>query len=554
MFTINKKVISILSLILSLGIASNSTAYAKLPYERIEGSNRYETAINICNKVTDKTDTVILASGNSYPDGLSAASLAKVFNAPILLTDTSELSKSVKDKIKNIEAKKVIIVGGIGAVSQEIENEINNMNLQCERIGGKDRYETSINIAKRLQFNGKVVLASGNSFADALSIAPIAAKNATPIILTDKNTIPNVVKEYLSDKEIEKTYIIGGQGVISDEVASQVKNPERLGGQNRYETNMRIIKNFQDQLNLENMYIASGEGFADTLTGAILAQKNDSAIFLVSKNMSKESGQAIKEKAVDAKNIYVLGGKGAVDQSSLYMAGIENKPVVHVKPKPIQKPMQKTVIKKQGFSMPAWSSSIKTANTSQANWMYVKSMPGYGNNVGRIYGSLAEIKILGVKGNYYYVEVTDYDTCNRIKGYLATNQVKTSWTSPNYNILVDTNRQKVYIGDKSGKVLRESYCSTGLPASPTPKGRFLVGDKGPSFLTGTNKDVICYNWTRINNNYLFHSVLYWKNGGIIPWENEKLGRKASHGCIRLPLSEAKWIYNNVPRNTLVTIN
>lgn len=90
-----------------------------------------------------------------------------------------------------------------------------------------------------------------------------------------------------------------------------------------------------------------------------------------------------------------------------------------------------------------------------------------------------------------------------------------------------------------------------MDATPTPTGTYLIGGRGPSF--GQEKGYICYNFVRINHDYLFHSVLHYLDGSIIQSEYNKLGRKASHGCIRLKDENIKWIYNNIPRNTLVVI-
>ena len=90
-----------------------------------------------------------------------------------------------------------------------------------------------------------------------------------------------------------------------------------------------------------------------------------------------------------------------------------------------------------------------------------------------------------------------------------------------------------------------------MDATPTPTGRYLIGGRGEYF--GKEKGYICYNFVRINHDFLFHSVIHNLDGSINEEEYKKLGKKASHGCIRLPDPYAKWIYDNIPRNTLVVI-
>lgn len=170
--------------------------------------------------------------------------------------------------------------------------------------------------------------------------------------------------------------------------------------------------------------------------------------------------------------------------------------------------------------------------------------------VGGIYGSTQEVKVLGKKGNFYYVQTKDYDTLNEVKGYIRSDYIKQVTPSNIYSIIVDISDQKVYVY-KYGKLNQTFICSTGMDATPTPTGRYLVGSRGEYF--GKEKGYLCYNFVRINHDYLFHSVLHNLDGSIIESEYKKLGKKASHGCIRLKDENVKWIYNNIPRNTLVVI-
>lgn len=199
------------------------------------------------------------------------------------------------------------------------------------------------------------------------------------------------------------------------------------------------------------------------------------------------------------------------------------------------------------------SSALTVGNASETSIIYVKSQPkSNSKNVGYIYGSTHGVKILKKVGSYYYIEAIDYKTCNRIKGYVGTNQVKTVKPNQSYSVLVELSEQRVYIF-KNDKRIRTIVCSTGNNWTPTPIGAYLIGNRGPSFLTGTNNSVKCYNWVRFNNDFLFHSVLCTRSGQVIQSEAAKLGSKASHGCVRMPINDIKWFYNTVPKGTLVVI-
>ncbi|KEH98319.1 L,D-transpeptidase [Clostridium massiliodielmoense] len=195
--------------------------------------------------------------------------------------------------------------------------------------------------------------------------------------------------------------------------------------------------------------------------------------------------------------------------------------------------------------------SLVVGNASEGQIIYIKSSPSQGaSNVGYFYGSLQGVDILKTVGNYYYIETKDYKTLNNVRGYVLKSQLKTVIPNQTYTITVKLGQQKVYIF-KGDSLIKTFTCSTGMNSTPTPTGVYMIGSRGSLFYSGSS--VICYNWVRWNNNFLFHSVLYDRRGNLILSEYKKLGTKASHGCIRLPLGDVKWIYNNIPSGTAVII-
>ena len=130
-----------------------------------------------------------------------------------------------------------------------------------------------------------------------------------------------------------------------------------------------------------------------------------------------------------------------------------------------------------------------------------------------------------------------------------------------YKLVVDVSDQRVYVyqwnGSSFGTCINEMICSTGKkgPSTETPLGTFQMD--GP---TGTGEwywfsTYSCYaKWaSRIVGGILFHSVVYSKNKVLNKTSVRKLGRPASHGCIRLTVEDAQWIYENCPSGTTVVI-
>ena len=135
-------------------------------------------------------------------------------------------------------------------------------------------------------------------------------------------------------------------------------------------------------------------------------------------------------------------------------------------------------------------------------------------------------------------------------GQLAMwNKAQNYYSNTNYIILVNSRTHKVGVFRGSSYNWEPVWywdCTTGAPGSPTVKGTFTVGSRGKSFGSGYT----CWYWTQFYGNYLFHSVLY-QPGSMSRIQDGRLSISASHGCVRLDIECARWIYNNIPRGTRV---
>lgn len=120
------------------------------------------------------------------------------------------------------------------------------------------------------------------------------------------------------------------------------------------------------------------------------------------------------------------------------------------------------------------------------------------------------------------------------------------------SVSVSLANQQVTVLDAENRTVEAFACSSGKQGSETPTGKFTVSDRGKSFF---NKNIQegAYYWVRFYNSYLFHSVPFDSSRTIEQDEADKLGSPASHGCLRLSVENAKWIYDNIPNGTEVSI-
>ncbi|MCX8007308.1 MAG: S8 family serine peptidase [Coriobacteriia bacterium] len=301
-----------------------SHAVSTIPDEGVVrrfGADRYQTAIELSKASFDSAQTVVLVSGAVFPDAVSASALAGAYDAPVLLTEPQRLTPGVAAEIARLGAANVIIVGGTGAVSDAVKNALPS-GLSVERIGGRNRYETSALVAERVKtklgaaFGGKVFVANGRSFADPLAAAPYAWSQKMPVLLVDTFSVSPAVASFVAGN-VSDLYVVGGSAVVDDHVLELLgfPNAERLWGSNRFKTAAATAEFACEQgwASFSRVGIASGRNFPDALAGGPMLGKVGGVMLLTHPLwLSPEAEDALIMHVDQIDKIDLLGGPGAV--------------------------------------------------------------------------------------------------------------------------------------------------------------------------------------------------------------------------------------------------
>jgi putative cell wall-binding protein len=186
--------------------------------DRIAGQNRYGTSVEIAKRMNNQSDTAVVAFGNNFPDSLAIAAFAAQKGYPILLTDKDVLPAETKVALKSY--KHTIVVGGEGVISQTVFQQLPNP----QRISGADRYSTAAQIINKFYENQNTAyVATGMSFADALTGSVLAAKDQSFILLVQKESVPTPINGVINDVNISEFSILGGPTVVTDKVNTMLK-------------------------------------------------------------------------------------------------------------------------------------------------------------------------------------------------------------------------------------------------------------------------------------------------------------------------------------------
>lgn len=275
----------------SLGTIDVKSAYSSSTRIGDNTTNNDERSVLISQQGWRTSDYVVLTRDDVVADAMVAVPLAKKYNAPILMTSSNELNSIVLSEIQRLKAKTVLIMGGEGAVSKQIEDALTSQGILTNRYAGVDRYDTSAQIAAAVGSPGTVYLAYGYGEPDALAASALAAEQGIPILLTDTNTLPNSTKNELTTLAPRSIKLLGGTGVIGSGLEQSLSGSyevERWGGADRYATEQLIFQSFFANQHTWNSFpvyfasayvspndVSSGMPYGDALFTAALAAKNN---------------------------------------------------------------------------------------------------------------------------------------------------------------------------------------------------------------------------------------------------------------------------------------
>lgn len=284
---------------------------------RVAGADRYKTAVE-ASKRAPGSGVVYVAIGTNFPDAIAAGPAAAHENAPILLVLRDKLPASTLRELERLDPDLVVIVGGTGAVSTSVMNQIAAAvpGATLDRRWGSHRYHTAVAISEAA-FAAPVdtlYVATGEAFPDALIAAPGAVANDAPLLLVRPNGLHGSVRTEIRRLDPNTIIIVGGDAavplLVEQELQALAPTVRRIGGSNRHS----LSTNFSaDQWpgGSATAYVARSDLYPDALSAGPLTRVSNGPLLLV------DSGAApsvvLNElDRLDPQRVIILGGTGAV--------------------------------------------------------------------------------------------------------------------------------------------------------------------------------------------------------------------------------------------------
>jgi glucose/arabinose dehydrogenase len=187
--------------------------------DRIAGDSRYDTAAAISRSFFQPNLAyVYIVTGESFPDAL-AAGAAAVDRGAVLLVTHDAVPPATVTELKHLTPQEIIVVGGTGAVSDNVKDALDEYTTgPVTRQAGADRYATSAAVSKAAfqAPTDAVYLASGATFADAVSGGAIAGANDGPVVLVKRDCTTTEVLAEMSRLEPDRHVIFGGTAAVAN--------------------------------------------------------------------------------------------------------------------------------------------------------------------------------------------------------------------------------------------------------------------------------------------------------------------------------------------------
>lgn len=261
---------------------------------RLGGATRIETAVEVSRAAFPSAGTVVVARADAYADALAAAPLAGQAGAPVLLTGREGLAPAAADEIERLGARRAYVVGSTAALEEEVERGLRVAGVEeVVRLAGATRFDTARLVAAELDDTRSALIVEGVSadpargWPDAVAVSGHAAATGRPVLLVERDRLPDETLAALREQQIAGVEIIGGEVAVSPAVEQALADAgidvSRFpGATDRYATSAQMAGyGIEMGLALRTAWVATGTNWPDSLVAGPAAAADGSVLLLV---------------------------------------------------------------------------------------------------------------------------------------------------------------------------------------------------------------------------------------------------------------------------------
>ncbi|NYD69740.1 cell wall-binding repeat-containing protein [Herbiconiux flava] len=194
---------------------------------RLSGADRFEVSAAVSRATFGPTRPVAyVASGTNFPDALSGSAAAGALGGPVLLVTPDTIPDPVKKELERLTPAKIVVLGGTAAINESVVDTLKTIQPNTRRTAGADRFAVSAAVSKGVfpTPTSTVYVASGSSYADALSGAAAAIATGSPVLLVGPTSIPADIARELDRLDPRRIVILGGTQAVDPAVEAQLRS------------------------------------------------------------------------------------------------------------------------------------------------------------------------------------------------------------------------------------------------------------------------------------------------------------------------------------------
>jgi putative cell wall-binding protein len=278
--------------------------------------------------------TVVIANGCQQGDQVVAASLAGAVHGPVLLTATASLPASTTAELVRLKPKLVYILGPTTSISSAVQSQIASICPSISRIVGKNSFVIAANALSTILAEGKarsgkaadtVYVASADEYAEALAIAPVAARTNRPVLFVHSKSVPDIDITKLKATRVRKVIVLGTKKSISTAIETAFKSKakckvSRICGGDVYKTAVAIVNHAIDLkigFGYSRLGLASPASCTDALASASANGQTGSLVLLTpTKSLDVGPKRVFVAHRTVVGKARVFGGSSAVSAAA----------------------------------------------------------------------------------------------------------------------------------------------------------------------------------------------------------------------------------------------
>ncbi len=247
----------------------------------VSGDDPVETALAWSSLIADDgADVAVIGTSGGFADSLASGLVQGQLDAPLLLTDSQSLDQRVADELTRLGTTRAIILGGVAAISEQVENDLTALVDTVERVAGDTRIRTAQEVLRSFGGDADTVIMArafgegSAAFADALAAGAVAAATGIPVVLNPTDTVDVQLADNLEAAGIDTIILAGGTAAISDDVMTELDGRGftvvRAAGGSRFSTATRLSQTVEGLTGNKTLVEGTGDlawasGFASAL-------------------------------------------------------------------------------------------------------------------------------------------------------------------------------------------------------------------------------------------------------------------------------------------------